>query len=48
MKFNKQDLEDYINYLKEEIEKTKNCKEDIYNNFYINNLYLDLQNLNNN
>jgi hypothetical protein len=48
MKFTKQDLEDYISYLKEEIEKTKKYPEDIYNNYYINNLYLDLQNLNKN
>lgn len=48
MKFNKQDLEDYINYLEVEIEKTKKYPEDIYNNYYINNLYLDLLNLNKN
>lgn len=46
MKFNNQDKLEYINYLRNEIAKTKQKKEDIFNNFYLNNLYLELQNFN--
>ena len=46
MRFTKQDKEDYISYLRDEIAKTKEKAENIFNNHYLNNLYLDLQNLN--
>ena len=45
MKFTKQDKEDYISYLRDEIAKTKELKESIFTNHYLHNLQNELTNL---
>lgn len=45
MRFTKQDKEDYISYLRDEIAKTKELKETIFTNHYLHNLQNELTNL---
>lgn len=44
MKFNKQDKEDYMSYLRDEIAKIKELKETIFTNYYLHNLQNELTN----
>ena len=45
MRFTKQDKEDYISYLRDEIAITKELKETIFTNHYLQNLQNELTNL---
>ena len=44
MRFTKQDKEDYISYLRNEIAKTRELKETIFTNHYLHNLQNELNN----
>lgn len=48
MKFTIEDKQDYMNYLANEIKKTSELPETLFNNHYITNLYKDMINIKNN